>query len=278
MLNNIERVTRPSQSTQFYLFNLFADYIVPRDGRIWTNDLLYLLDLLGVSERAARTALSRMKLQGWFTTHKDGRRTQYEITPLGQAILEEGDKRIFEEPFTDWDGHWHLVVYSLPEAHRKLRNELRKKLIWFGFGRLSPGSWVSARDWVAELTAVCQSLDVSEYVTMFTAVTANDTNLIQQCWDISALAADYQTFIQRHQSEYDAIQSGQQTLSPEDCFVQRFCLTYHFQRFPLKDPNLPAALLPDDWIGYTAHTLFRQYRQLLNVGMGDFIDDVIRDS
>ena len=49
MIKEVQQVSRPTKSTQFYIFNLFADYIVPHGGRVWTNDLLYLLKLIGFS-------------------------------------------------------------------------------------------------------------------------------------------------------------------------------------------------------------------------------------
>jgi len=47
-----------SVSTQFVVFNLFGDYILPHGGSIWTNNLLRLLELLDIGERAARSTLS----------------------------------------------------------------------------------------------------------------------------------------------------------------------------------------------------------------------------
>ncbi|MFQ5399267.1 MAG: PaaX family transcriptional regulator C-terminal domain-containing protein [Anaerolineae bacterium] len=280
---NLELVTRPTHSTQFYLFNLFADYIVPRGGRIWTNDLLYLLNLLGVGERAARSTLSRMKKRGWLVPQKHGRQSQYSLTERGQAVLEEGDKRIFENPLTDWDGAWRLVVYSLPEEKRKLRNELRKKLIWFGFGNLAPGTWISPHDRHPEVRAILTKLGVLEHVMLFTGSTVANLEIVQRCWAISELQAEYEAFIQRHQPAYEALLAqftdGEPgTLTPEACFVTRFWLTYDFQRFPRKDPNLPVVLLPEDWAGFKARRLFMDYRQLLSQGMGRFMDTIVYGS
>ena len=50
----------PSIRTQFLVFTLFGEYILPRGGSIWTSSLLSLLERLDVSERAARNTLSRM--------------------------------------------------------------------------------------------------------------------------------------------------------------------------------------------------------------------------
>lgn len=272
--DHIELVTRPARSTQFYLFNLFGDYILPRGGRVWTNDLLRLLDLLGVSEGAARTTLSRMRQQGWFDTEKDGRETRYVITPRGRAILEEGDRRIFEDILTDWDGRWHLVVYSLPEEQRKDRNNLRKKLLWLGFGNLAPGTWVTPHDRTADVATLVCDLGLGHWVTQFSAETDDDLDVIRKCWNLDELAADYRTFLARYGPEYAALRDGR-PLTPAEAFVRRFWLTFAFQRFPLGDPNLPVALLPDDWPGTPARAMFRDYRALLAGQMGDFMDDIV---
>lgn len=279
-LETVELVTRPTNSTQFYLFNLFGDYIVPRGGAVWTNDLLYLLELLGVSERAARSTLSRMKRRGWFLTRKEGRESQYVITEEGQAILEEGDARIFERSFTDWDGTWHLIVYSLPEERRKERNELRKKLVWLGFGNLAPGTWVSPHGREEDVLAISRDLGVDEYVTVFTAETASDEEIVRQCWDLPGLEAEYEAFVERYRLEYERLKEemdgdGGPELAAESCFKRRFWLTYDFQNFPRKDPNLPTELLPEEWVGHEARDLFMAYRQLLKRGMGDFMDKLV---
>ena len=284
MIEDMQQVTRPTKSTQFYIFNLFADYIVPHGGSAWTSDLLYLLDLIGVSDRAARSTLSRMKQRGWFETVKEGRRSRYQLTERGAAIVKEGDKRIFEEPFTDWDGVWHLVVYSLPEEKRKLRNELRKKLIWFGFGNLAPGTWVSSHDRQAELEPILSDLGIRSYVNLFAGQhvgNTSDLELIARCWDTPALQKEYDAFLRRYQPAYDTFRqtlanNEKDAFSPQACFAKRFWLTFDFQPFPRKDPNLPTVLLPEDWSGYRARQLFLDYRQLLSNGMQEFIDQVLK--
>jgi phenylacetic acid degradation operon negative regulatory protein len=272
---DIELVMRPARSTQFYLFTLFGDYIVPRGGQVWTNDLLRLLDLLDVSEGTARTTLSRMRQQGWFDTEKDGRESRYVITPRGRAILEEGDRRIFEDALTDWDGCWRMVVYSLPEGQRRDRNALRKKLLWYGFGNLAPGTWVTPHDRQAEVAAVVADMALTPWVTQFTAETADNRDVVATCWPLDELAADYAGFLARYGPDYDAYRRGALSLSPAECFVRRFWLTFNFQRFPLKDPNLPVELLPHDWPGTVAREMFRHYRDLLGEGMGDFMDRIV---
>ncbi|MFK7804532.1 MAG: PaaX family transcriptional regulator C-terminal domain-containing protein [Anaerolineae bacterium] len=276
MLPDLQTLTRTKGSTQFYVFNLFADYILPyKDGWAWTHELLYLLSLLDVSDRAARTTLSRMKQQGWFETVKDGRRSRYVLTEKGRAIIAEGDKRIFETPIHDWNGEWQFVIYSLPEEKRPLRNELRKKLVWFGFGNLAPGTWVGTQNRQTELEHIVSEMDIRSQVSLINGHRIGlmtDEEIVAKCWDLDSLEAEYNHFIHRWKDQLEGLDIN--SMSAEERFRMRFMLTFEFQPFPRKDPNLPAALLPENWSGYAARRLFVFYRYKLNKGLSTFFQDL----
>jgi phenylacetic acid degradation operon negative regulatory protein len=267
--------------TQFLIFTLFGDYVVYHGGKIWTSSLLELMELLGVSERAVRSTLSRMTRKGWLTSKKFGRRSQYSLTPRGKVLIDEGFRRIFEPIITDWDGHWHLVMYSLPEEMRRMRHTLRTRLTWLGFGRLSYGTWLSPHDRSDDLSAVLDDLALAAYVDQFSGVylgpaTAGD--LVQRCWDLEALESQYIDFIERYQPEYRRTSSqsdGQLSSCKEDCFIRRYWLTHEFQSFPLRDPHLPTALLSPDWAGFAARRLFSNYHQILGTFAKEFVDEVM---
>ena len=249
---------------------------------IWTTDLVYLLDLLGVSERATRSTLSRMVRKGWLVSRKQGRRSQYSLTARGQRLLEEGKRRVFEAPCTEWDGLWYSVVYSIPESKRNLRHALRQNLIWLGFGRLAPATWVSPHNRKAELEGISNELGIQEYIDLFSSKylgLSSVQELIQRCWNLPELKIEYQKFVTRYQAEYEMCQaqSEEQLRSSADvCFVRRFWVTQDFQSFPRKDPNLPTILLPPDWIGFTARQLFEDYLQLLDTYSNEFVDAVVK--
>lgn len=274
-------IENPPVRTQFLIFTLFGDFIWKRGGKIWTSSLLYLMKRLGMSERAVRSALSRMTLKGWLSTQKHGRRSQYSLTDEGLALMERGQQRIFSSEFTDWDHRWHLVVYSLPEKKRDIRHALRTQLSWLGFGSLAPGTWISPHHPTVNLENMFSELNVEQYVELFTGVFLGPSNakeLTNRCWDLEGLASQYEEFIQQFQDDYDkcldVINKGQ-SLNLEDCFIRRFWLTHNFQSFPMKDPNLPTELLPSDWIGNKARVFFEDYHNLLGEYAGQFVDDVM---
>jgi phenylacetic acid degradation operon negative regulatory protein len=273
---------RAAIRTQFLIFTLFGDYVLPRGGAIRTQHLLRLLDVLGVSERAARSTLSRMARRGWLIARREGRTSQYTLTARGWTLLEQGERRIFEPRFTQWDGLWHLIVYSVPEDTRELRHVLRRRLSWLGFGRLAPGTWITPHNRRTEVEALCVELGVWERVELFSGMhwgPTSDQTLVQRCWDLAALETPYREFIARYEREYEQCHGrpngnghARNALTPEQCFVSRFWLTHDFQSFPLRDPNLPVALLPPDWIGFAARELFDNYRRLLTAHANAYVD------
>jgi phenylacetic acid degradation operon negative regulatory protein len=124
-------------------------------------------------------------------------------------------------------------------------------------------------------------LQVEPYVDLFRGPylgPASAKELVHRCWDLDGLAAQYQEFIDRFQPDYEECQAPSANgsmLTPEACFVQRFWLMHEYQSFPLTDPNLPTALLPDNWIGITARHLFEDYRRLLGKHANQFVDDIM---
>ncbi len=272
-------IERQPVRTQFIVFTLFGDYLKAGGQAIWTSDLVYLLSLLGVTERAARSVLSRMKRKGWLSVVKKGRRSQYALTDKGNNLLERGSTRIFEPVSRNWNEKWQMVVYSLPEKLRKKRHSLRTQLNWLGFGSLSPGTWISPHDRTAELTEFFSFLDVEEQVDIFSGVYLGPDSvksLVARCWDLNELELQYREFISRNQLELSGFENNKNgSLSPEAYFVSRFWLTHEFQTFTLKDPNLPSALLPDDWVGYEARELFTRFYQFLGSEANRYVDSVI---
>lgn len=273
--------SRPQLQTQFVIFILFGDVITPRTERVWTGSLLKMLDVLGISERAVRSTVSRMRRKGWLKAERDGRRSLYTLTARGRRIVDEGGQRIFEARKADWNGEWFQVVYSLPENKRRLRNDLRKRLSWLGFGRLAPGTWISPHNRLEEVQAMVADLGAGPFVNCFAGLRlagGDNRKIVEQCWDIRSLHQQYLAFIRRWEPEYEkrcrvTLRGGE--LPAAECFAQRFWITQEYSPFPRLDPNLPSELLPGDWSGDRAATMFADYRRLLGKRSDEFIENTL---
>ena len=83
-------------------------------------------------------------------------------------------------------------------------------------------------------------------------------------------------FLIKFVKEYLACKNnGIHAPASDDCFVRRFWLIYQYQNFPRIDPNLPAALLPQGWIGFKSRLLFDDYHSILEKPANQFVDEVL---
>lgn len=266
---------------QDLVFTLFGDYLLHRPGAVWVGSVISLLEPLGFTNGASRTVLSRMSRKGWFSTYRDGRKSFYRLTEKGRKLLEEGEERIYHPPRDEpWDGTWVLLSYSIPEEQRSLRDRLRDRLFWLGFGSVTGGLWISPHDVAARVREIAGELEISEYLELFRAthVGFSDTeHLVARCWDLAALNDRYREFVERHTERFEAAEERLQRgdLDEEECFLRRFELVHEYREFPLADPYLPRSLLPEDWMGDAADVLFRAYHDLLEDPSERYVESIL---
>jgi phenylacetic acid degradation operon negative regulatory protein len=263
------------------VFTLYGDYIRYRGGEAWIGSLIRLLRPIGLSGQAVRSTLSRMARKGWLKSRTSGRFSYYSLTPKSIKLLEEGAQHLFQPRADPWDGRWHVLVYSIPEAKRHLRRKLQRRLRWLGFGTLNHATWISPRDLHDEVGQVVNAFNIRPYVEFFTAEHrdfSSDAEIAARCWDLKRLRRYHAALIARYEPLYKQdkarIEAGHR-LQPETCFVRRFKLIDEYLSSPYVDPNLPLELLPEDWLGGRAAHLFQQYHEMLIAQAEAFVETVL---
>jgi phenylacetic acid degradation operon negative regulatory protein len=246
------------------LLTLLGDYWWQRTEPLPSAAIVALLAEFGVSDSAARAALSRLTRNGLLVTSRSGRRTYVQLSARAAAILDDGAKRIFSfgrRP-TSWDGLWSLVAFSIPEEHRSARDELRKALRWLGFAPLYDGLWVSPRDHADEVIGRLADLGIST-ATAFRATAlplpgggggAAAPDIPARAWDLSGLKERYDEFTTFAGMLRDQTEAGQ--ISVADSLVARTRVMNEWRAFPALDPDLPDELLPPTWPRAAAREMF----------------------
>lgn len=271
----------PNGKPSDLIFTLFGDYFLHRDAPVWVGSLITFLGRLGLSEGATRTTLSRMVQRGWLASERVGRFGYYDLTDRARRMLEEGEHRIYHPDWDrPWDDRWFLLAYSIPEDQRTLREDLRSRLAWLGFGSLGNGLWISPRDHSEQVSAMASELGLENQIVAFQAdgPTVGDRDeLVASCWDLPGLNADYEVFIGHWAPVFlrcrDAVAA--ESLAPEEAFVLRFDLIHEYRDLPLRDPFLPRALLPRDWGGECAAHLFQHCHDLLAPVADRYVEEVV---
>lgn len=261
------------------LFDLYGDYVELRGGEAWLGALVRLARELGVGEQAVRSAVSRMEHQGWLRSHREGRRSYYSLSERGRRLIVEGRERIFRRPADDWDGCWQLLLLTVPEQRRELRDRMRKELAWLGFGSIGNGVYLSPRDQSQQVRELADRYGLGERLQLYRAENEwprDPRALVARAWNLAAANRWYAAFLDRFGTacERDLRKSERDELDHAHCFVTRFGLIHEFRRFPFLDPGLPPQLVPEDWRGHEAHDLFRRYHVLLTPGALRFYDEV----
>lgn len=266
---------------QDLVFTLFGEYLLDREDPVWVGSLIALLQPLGLNEGAVRTVLSRMARKKWLDSRRMGRHSFYDLTGRGRLLLEEGRERILHPSWDGpWDETWFLLAYSIPEDVRHLRDRLRDRLAWLGFGSLGNGLWISPHDVSKEVADLAEELGIKQHLECFRSQRvggAPPDELVARCWDVPGINQHYRDFIGRWRSALDGSAGPPESrpMSPRDSYTLRFALIHEFRTFPLEDPYLPRALLPTDWAGDEATSLFHALHDRL-VGPADaYVDSVL---
>jgi phenylacetic acid degradation operon negative regulatory protein len=240
------------------LLTLLGDYWWQRTDSLPSAALVALLAEFGVSDSAARAALSRMSRNGLLVTSRSGRRTFVRLSERAAQILDEGARHIFSFGLHSqpWDGMWSLVAFSIPEHNRAVRDVLRKQLRWLGFAPLYDGLWLAPHDQVTELARLLGELGITN-ATAFraTAVPGSELDgLPQRAWDLDELRTRYAAFIINAEDLRKRALAGR--ISPVEALVARTRVMDEWRAFPGLDPDLPGELLPCAWPQAEARGLF----------------------
>lgn len=244
-MNDALRRSNGSPAARSMLLTVLGEYVAHGGRTVHRDGLVRALEALGYRTEAARQAVSRSVSAGWMTATRVGRRSRMELTPDTGAMLRAGYPRIygFGSPWT-WNGAWLLVAVRVPEDRRDVRDRLRTRLAWAGFGSLGGGLWISPHvDREGELREVVAREAAAADVLMFSAEQLGDAEAVQalvaEAWDLSAIAGAYHTFLEAVRAKVPDDERAR--------FAAHTAIVHDWRKFPFVDPELPPSLLPANW-------------------------------
>lgn len=255
---------------------MFGDSIAPRGGSVWLGSLIEAVAPFGISERLVRTSVYRLTRDGWLQSARIGRRSYYSLTEEGRERFEAATHKIYGPPVTEWGHTWHVILLSgLDTATREL---VRKELGWLGFGTLSPSVLAHPVPNRADLDTTLGRLGVADTVVVLSARTIRNEaamrSLVQASWNLGDIDRRYAEFVARFRPLIAA--RGKSTgISAQTAFAVRTLLIQEYRKVLLRDPQLPAELLPADWHGAAAYQLCRNLYRAVYGPADEHLSDVM---
>jgi phenylacetic acid degradation operon negative regulatory protein len=240
--------------------SLYGDALSHRGGEIWLGSLAALLEGLGFGERFVRTALFRLNKEGWLDVDRVGRRSYYRLSDKGLRLTRRAEGKIYRAEQPAWDGTWLLLLSE--GLDKSTLADVKKQLIWQGFGTLAPSLMASPSQKLADVQALLHEAGVAENVICFEAHSPLAMSVaalrarVEECWQLTEQNVMYNAFIDSFRPLLPLLrEAGANALTPERCFQIQLLLIHFYRRVVLKDPLLPEALLPAHWAGQAARQL-----------------------
>lgn len=276
--------SRPTLRSGSLITTVFGDAIAPRGGTVWLGSLIRVMADFGVSERLTRTSVFRLVKDGWLQSAQIGRRSFYRLTNEGRARFEQATQRIYGTPASQWDGEWCLLLLSMLDTERK--EIVRKECGWLGFGPMSANVLAHPSPDLAALELTMSRLGVADTLVVMNGRTIKSEAamraLTRSCWSLDDIDTRYQQFVQRFRPLINALarptaskRSDKSQLSEKSAFLVRTLLIQEYRKVLLRDPQLPAELLPANWHGTTAYQLCRNLYRIVYAKADSYLDDTV---
>jgi phenylacetic acid degradation operon negative regulatory protein len=260
-----EATGRGAQPRQL-IVTVYGLYSRDDDGWMSVAALVSLLGDLGVDEPAVRSSISRLKRRGILVARRAGGAAGYELSGEGQAILREGDHRIFRTERARLGDGWLLAVFSVPEAERHQRHVLRSQLSRLGFGTAAPGVWIAPAYLHEAAAEMLARLGLSGYADLFRADHLAFGDLaakVRRWWDLDRTEGLAREFVTAYEPVLHGWAGRRAASRPREAFADYVRVLTDWRRLPYLDPGLPAELLPPGWTGARAAEIFFTLRSRL---------------
>lgn len=259
------------------ILDVYAAFVREIGGWLAISDLITLLDPLEVDGQAVRSAASRMKRSELLLPETVDGQAGYSLSDAALAILQDGDKRIFRR-VDETAESWIVALFSVPEARRSTRYQIRSRLERLGFGQGPAASWFAPAAVLPETTRVLQRSGLSEYVTLWQATHLGFAPLVEVvagAWDLPAIMDAHADYI----AVADAIHArwaGEAAQDDATAWVDYLDNLAAWRPLPYLDPGLPASVVPAGWQATAARERFTVLDATLKPGARRYFMSAIR--
>ena len=243
----LDHIRSEPSRTWSIIITFYGDAIVPRGGCVWLGTLLAFFKAMGIAEGVVRTAMSRLASDGWLERHRVGRNSFYRLAAKGKETFRVAAEHIYNPRIPRWRGHFDLL---LPDVDAGVdRERIRTTMLEAGFGALAVGAWIAPSG--IPIPAIAEG---SVLRLQAGGDSATNRALAARSWPLDVTSDAYRRFTAAFQPLRAALGAGKR-LSDLDALVARVLLIHEYRRVVLRDPLLPAEILPEDWPGAAARAL-----------------------
>lgn len=258
--------SRPTMRAGSLIVTVFGDAVLPRGGTVWIGSLISVLADFGINERLVRTSVFRLTRDNWLDVDQIGRRSYYSLSGTGAQKFEQATVRIYGDPRQTWTGDWCLVLLAGLDAEQK--ETVRKELGWLGFGAISTNVLAHPTPDIPEMEATLKRAGIDRQLVVMQGRTLGEKQdeamraLVHKNWNLDEIDQRYAAFVEQFRPVFRAAQKSRRP-DKHLAFQIRTLLIQEYRSILLRDPLLPAEMLPAGWNGTAAYQLCRNLYRLV---------------
>lgn len=256
------------------LFALYGEYLRCRGGRAPVAALVRLLAPVGIAAPAVRTTVSRMVRQGWLLPLRLAAGPGYQLTPEAAHQLDEAAARIHRPGRPGWDDRFDMVLIRPPVSRR--RRARLDALSRLGYGMLDEQTWIAPRAAPdVDAVLIAAAIPYERFTASHAGGTGGVPDVVARAWDLTGLGRAYRVF---EQEQHTLLAAAHARSSDEEAYAARFRLVHAWRSLLVRDPQLPAPLLPRRWPGLSAATFFERHANRLGPAADRFVDHCLQQN
>jgi phenylacetic acid degradation operon negative regulatory protein len=245
------RTTQGSRRSRTTVVTFLGAVVRPLGNWMPIAGTVDLLTQVGLDAPSVRTAVHRLKANGWLAADARHGARGYVLTPSALSTLAAGDEVIWHARTpADLAEGWCIVHFGVPESMRAKRQQLRAHLSHLGFGNVGTALWIAPARMREAAERVVLELGMEPHAAIFVGAyhgTQDLTHLLYSSWDLAAINRSYRDFV----DEYDATTAVLEGRPPEpaEAFATYLPMLDRWRKLPFRDPGLPSEVLAPDWSG-----------------------------
>jgi phenylacetic acid degradation operon negative regulatory protein len=218
------------------------------DGKFRYDKVLADFLHLGINHEPStlRKEFSLLKKEGLITFKLRYRKPFPILTTKGKLEIKT---HLAFKKFGTWDNKWRVTLFDLPQKERKYRLLLVEELTRLGFAMLHRGAYISPYPLIKIVERQANHWGIRQHISTFTAEKIDEQKNLAERWNLDKVNKEYINFIKMTQR----IQRHARLWS-----IQAKNLEQLFAEIFTSDTHLPEELLPKDWQGKTAYSIFKE--------------------
>ncbi len=219
--------------------------------------LKYLLEPFNVRDSSLRTTLSRMTGKKILFSQKKNKSAYYSFNRKGDFIKKNVSYSFKTPQWENWDKTWWAYIFTIASNEKKLRYQVRSKLVNNRFISLYPGFWIRPYNENEKIDGKIKDISTGEFghLTKSKFITDLGINQIKQLWHIEKINKDFLESLELINHSRFLLKES----TPQEAFILKMNTGNDVINTLFRDPLLPGCYLPDNWAGTELRNEFIQW-------------------